>query len=535
MTARVRRAIPVVATFLLCGLAMAVTAPVATARVHRATTDTDGMTPAVAPLPSTLPDGNPASSAVLYGSSCSSDAFCVAVGVVEDSLDQYPLVETYADGTWTPSVAPLPPLAASYGNVLYAVSCPVDGTCAAAGDYNSDGFQDGLLEMLSDGSWTATPAALPDGSGLVNLLGVSCPDATTCTAVGNIYQSTPSWTGLIYTWSAGTWTLQTGLPVPADYQNNLELSSVSCPDDSDCVVVGSYGAMPTGQPETSHGLILTLAAGTWSAQEAPLPVDANPEPNAAGLKVLDAVDCVDAADCVAGGAYVDESADTDPLLETLANGTWTPSQAPVPPDSQTNTLAVITGMSCPGLEACVADGYYWPNYYGNDESGMVLTQSGTGWTVVPGAIPVTSGVRRDAVGRAAATSSSMSGLNSVSCPAGAACEAVGSYGDSQSDDAGLLVAFPDSSTPLAITSPDQATFATRHHGSFTLTGTGTPAPRLTEKGKLPHGLHFRSGSGSATLTGRPTAKSAGSYPITITASNGAKTKARQTLTVVVQS
>ena len=50
---------------------------------------------------------------------------------------------------------------------------------------------------------------------------------------------------------------------------------------------------------------------------------------------------------------------------------------------------------------------------------------------------------------------------------------------------------------------------------------GHPDPALSESGALPAGVTFTdNGDGTATLGGTPGAGTAGSYPITITASNG---------------
>ncbi|HXQ60499.1 MAG TPA: Ig domain-containing protein [Acidimicrobiales bacterium] len=503
---------------------------------------TAGMSPSPAPLPTLLPNGNAPQSATLYSSACSSASFCVAVGTVEDAeLDSYPLVETYDGSTWSASTAPLPANAdagPSNGAVLYSVSCGSDGTCGAAGDYNDfDGtvqYQNGLLEALSGGTWTATEATLASGpdSGLVNLRGVSCPDATTCVAIGDVYvfgsKTVPStWSTLIYLLASGTWQLQTAIPVPSSYQNSLELSSVSCADESDCVVVGSYE-----DASSSQGLILTLTSGSWSAEEASLPSNANTEPNARGMKVLDSVDCVDAADCVAGGAYVDSSGNIDPLLEILQSGTWTPQEGPVPPDSQSNTLAAITGVSCPAVGTCLADGYYWTDYQAGDESGMVLTQSGPNWSAASAPLPVTASAKESGN----QTSTTIAGLDGISCSTTGTCMAVGGFGPSASDQQGLIVSLPAGRPiPLAITSAGQATFTDHRKSSFTVTATGYPTPLITEKGKLPKGLHFKKGKGSATISGTPAVKKPGSYPVTITASNGPTSSVDQTVSVVVGS
>ena len=60
--------------------------------------------------------------------------------------------------------------------------------------------------------------------------------------------------------------------------------------------------------------------------------------------------------------------------------------------------------------------------------------------------------------------------------------------------------------------------------TFPVTTIGTPAPRITEKGKLPKGVKFHKGTGTATISGTPRStkhKSAvGTYSLTITATFG---------------
>ena len=86
----------------------------------------------------------------------------------------------------------------------------------------------------------------------------------------------------------------------------------------------------------------------------------------------------------------------------------------------------------------------------------------------------------------------------------------------------------------AITSASGTTFTTSSGGSFTVTSTGTPTPSLAESGALPNGVSFvDNGDGTGTLSGTPAAGSGGSYPITITASNGVGSPASQSFTLTV--
>ena len=83
----------------------------------------------------------------------------------------------------------------------------------------------------------------------------------------------------------------------------------------------------------------------------------------------------------------------------------------------------------------------------------------------------------------------------------------------------------------AITSANNATFKVGTAGSFTVTTTGFPAPTLSESGALPSGVTFNAATG--VLSGTPAANTGGTYPITITASNGITPNATQSFTLTV--
>jgi hypothetical protein len=87
-----------------------------------------------------------------------------------------------------------------------------------------------------------------------------------------------------------------------------------------------------------------------------------------------------------------------------------------------------------------------------------------------------------------------------------------------------------------ITSANSTTFTVGASGSFTVTTTGFPLDPITETGALPSGVTFvDNGNNTATLSGTPAAGTAGSYPITITASNGVLPNATQVFTLTVST
>ena len=85
-----------------------------------------------------------------------------------------------------------------------------------------------------------------------------------------------------------------------------------------------------------------------------------------------------------------------------------------------------------------------------------------------------------------------------------------------------------------ITSGDSTTFTAGQAGTFTVSTTGFPTAALTETGSLPNGVTFTdNGNSSATLAGIPASATGGTYPLTISASNGVGAGPGQPFTLTV--
>ena len=82
----------------------------------------------------------------------------------------------------------------------------------------------------------------------------------------------------------------------------------------------------------------------------------------------------------------------------------------------------------------------------------------------------------------------------------------------------------------SITSVNSTSFTEGNNGSFTVTASGLPTPTFSESGALPNAVTL---SPAGLLSGTPDAGTAGSYPITITASNGVGSNAQQPFTLNV--
>ena len=89
-------------------------------------------------------------------------------------------------------------------------------------------------------------------------------------------------------------------------------------------------------------------------------------------------------------------------------------------------------------------------------------------------------------------------------------------------------------TSPGITSAASTSFGVGDPGTFTVTATGYPTPVLTYDGSLPAGVNFSdNGDGTATLSGTPSAGTAGTYVLTVHASNGVQPDASQTFVLSV--
>jgi large repetitive protein len=87
--------------------------------------------------------------------------------------------------------------------------------------------------------------------------------------------------------------------------------------------------------------------------------------------------------------------------------------------------------------------------------------------------------------------------------------------------------------PPAFTSASSITFVEQQAGNLVVTSTGFPNATLSVSGALPDGVTFADqGNGTAQLSGTPAVGTAGTYPLTISATNAAGT-ASQSFTLAV--
>jgi hypothetical protein len=219
---------------------------------------------------SPLPAGASVPGAALTAVSCPrgpGGTNCVTVGSFDGQVRGFVL--TGSGTTWSAAQTPLPAGAGPKQSAAFrAVSCSAS-LCVAAGTYiDAAGSSQGLLVTRQGQKLTAAQAALPAGAaarqGLpgAQITSVACPAGSSCLAAGDYTDTAGDAQIVLLTGSSSAWKAARG-PAPANARvvgsqaqgvlSPALLTSVSCPDVSVCVAVGSYPTRTVG----TAGLVAT--------------------------------------------------------------------------------------------------------------------------------------------------------------------------------------------------------------------------------------------------------------------------------------
>jgi hypothetical protein len=216
----------------------------------------------------------------LWSVSCTSSVFCIAVGSILDDHSinrleiEVPSIDTLVGKSWSVA-APYPLLQLD----LLSVSC-ITRTCLAVG--SGPALPNGPRALsLVGGNWqtTATP---PDV-----LAAVACPVAQSCLAVP--FQGEARASGRIYHFDGRGWHAR-GTNVPP---HAVALNGIACTDRVNCTLVGS--SLPIGPSSTTRHAIV----GTLGASSAVIDYLSIRTSGSGGT--LAAVSCVQAHACIAVG------------------------------------------------------------------------------------------------------------------------------------------------------------------------------------------------------------------------------------------
>ena len=310
-------------------------------------------------------------SSELLGVSCKTTTACVAVGLYLNSGGSgVPLVEAWNGRTWTPSAPPRP--AGSQGGQLASVSCAGPKSCVAIGTYYTDSGAAALAESWNGGKWTLSRPPAPKGSIVGDLEKVSCPTTAFCIAVGTSATNKGGFV-LADRWNGKTWAM-TSVKPPANAKNDASLNGVSCRSAKSCVAVGT-GTPATGRPGGLRSFAEFWDGKTWTAGTISWP-------KGTSNNYLVGVSCAAANSCLAVG-YVNvnlnvNGAHTGKAAATRWNGkTWTATAVPAPGKAK---ASLFNEVSCPAAASCLAVGQL--GTYGTDEgNGLAGFWNGKIWTM----------------------------------------------------------------------------------------------------------------------------------------------------------
>ncbi|HSZ28385.1 MAG TPA: hypothetical protein VK784_01345 [Pseudonocardiaceae bacterium] len=243
------------------------------------------------------PSPQGASFSNLSAVSCSSATACAAVGYSQGNSGAPPLAEIWNGTAWT--IESTPPLPLSIGQ-LNAVSCVSATACTAVGTYenDSDDFVS-LAESWNGSAWAIEPTPNPAGGGSIGLNAISCTSLTACTAAGDYFNASDNDQTLAESWNGSAWAIQP-TPNPSGTLFIDRFLAVSCTSGTACIAVGY----------TSNGTLVEIWNGTnWVLDHTPLLTNGGSHGGFAGIS------CTSGLSCTAAGQYIDSSGNTETLAE----------------------------------------------------------------------------------------------------------------------------------------------------------------------------------------------------------------------------
>ncbi|MFI5036180.1 MAG: hypothetical protein ACHQFZ_08265 [Acidimicrobiales bacterium] len=311
---------------------------------------------------------------------------------------------------------------------LPALACPAAGSCVAAGDYaNGTTSVSGLVVTESHGVWQTGRAivAPPDAAAAPGLTpyAVACGAVGDCTVVGSYDDATGDVQAFVDSEVSGVWRSAIRVPLPPDALGSGQvagLRAIACPSVTRCVAAGSYTTSNAVAPV--EGLVVTGAAGAWSAREIAAPAGANADP----LLVLTQVACASGGACVAAGTYVDAQNATHALVADAATALI--SVLAPPPNVSAYPTVTVGALACAPAGPCELAGTY--ETAGGQLEGYVSAS--------PGAVGARATELVMPAGAAASPRVFFYGFAGLACPGAGACATGGQYLDGQGRYQGFL-------------------------------------------------------------------------------------------------
>ncbi len=302
---------------------------------------------AIEPVPA--PSG--VTSSFLFGVSCATPRTCTAVGsATRPNSGAVVLAERLSRGRWSIERAPRPAHRARREvDYLAAVSCPRATSCTAVGFAGNAAGTAGrtLTERWTRAhGWAIAPAPAPAAARVAFLSGVTCPSARLCTAVGGVTTRAGAAATLAERLTPAGWTPQR-MPTP-QAATEVQLTGVACASPSSCTAAGWFEA----------GGFQVMLTERWDG--ARWVIGRTRYPAGAREVQLTDVACPSPSACTAVGSFTDTGGLNEPLAEHWTPHGWTIQSTPALSTPAEPVNAGLAGVSCPSPVRCVAVGSATP-------------------------------------------------------------------------------------------------------------------------------------------------------------------------------
>jgi hypothetical protein len=197
----------------------------------------------------------------------------------------------------------------------------------------------------------APPAGVPSPGTDSGLIGIFCPSATNCWAVGTYFNGTASLDEVLH-WNGSNWA-QVAAPSPGGTGNGAfsELSGGRCTAPNNCWAVGDYDAAGGARLD----LVLHWNGTKWSKVAAPSPGGTG----TASVSTLADVACRSSSSCWTAGQYGIVGGGIQAIRNNVLhwNGTkWVQVNVPNPAGTGNGDINELASIRCPANNDCWAVG-----------------------------------------------------------------------------------------------------------------------------------------------------------------------------------
>jgi hypothetical protein len=253
-------------------------------------------------------------------------------------------------------------------SVLTSVSCPSATSCTAVGSFaGRDGYQNLLVEVWNGSSWSLSHAVQPP-TGAGELTAVSCPTSTRCLAAGLADNANAAPVGMSESWDGSRWSVTAPPAAPAG-ASQVHIDSLWC-DPSGCVAVGN------AQLDGLSPIAEVWNGSSWRATLVPIP---SGESHQIHGMLLNSISCVSTTACMAVGSGTPPGSIRSATVRSVDlaeawNGTsWTLEPTP---NVKGSSFQLLDGVYCSNVDNCVAVGQRGVS------STLGAFWNGQSWTIV---------------------------------------------------------------------------------------------------------------------------------------------------------